>query len=545
MKDTKILVVVPKYLTRAIPHFAMKANYNYFFPLGLGYISSVMKKEGYDVDCLNLNHHEGTIEKIMNKFLDKKSYDFACTGNNALGYNITEIIANCVHEHDTKPSFILGGPIITSEPELVFNELKPDFGIIGEGERTIIELLEHLEKNKRDFKKVKGIVYKDENGKAVFTGKREPIENIDSLPWPDFEGFEFEKQLDNLHSNYHYSTHIFDYPRVYPILGSRGCPFNCTFCYHYDRYRQRSIDNVMEELTTMVKKYKINVILPYDECLSANRERLYELCRRIKKLREEISWDLKWCPQLTVHNIDKESIKVLKDSGVDTISYGFESYSPIVLKSMRKPITPELINRTFHETINAGIGIQANLIFGDVAETKETAKETLDWWKKNCKGQIGMGFIQPYPGSEIYNYCLKKGIIKDKLNFIKNEISQGHWFNMTEKMSDEEIKQLKKEILDLTSEYCEFVRPISITKTKPNIYEFRVKCPFCSEINDYKNCFIKNIWSYGFYMVCRHCHMRFFIVSFIQKLAYKHYSKVRALRDAQIRIVEYFRKKRL
>ncbi len=540
--DARILVVVPRYELRATPHFANKINYNYFFPLGLGYISSVLKKTGCSVDCLNLNHYNGTTEELIEKALNRKEYDFVCTGNNALGYDITEKIIKSVKKHESKPKFILGGHIITSEPELVFNELKIDFGVLGEGEETIIELLEHLNEEK-DIKRVKGIIYKNKNNKVIITEKREPVKNIDTLPWPDFEGFEFEKQLDNLHCNYHYTTHAFDYPRVYPILGSRGCPFNCTFCYHDSVYRNRSIDNIMEELNTMVRKYKINVILPYDECLAANKQRLFDLCKEIKKLREEISWELRWSPQLTVHNIDREAMEIMKDSGVDTVAYGFESCSSKVLKSMRKPITPELINRAFHETMNAKIGIQANLIFGDVAETKETAKETLDWWEKNCKGQVGMGFIQPYPGSRIYEHCLEKGIIKDKLEFIKNGISLDNWYNMTNNMSDEEIKQLKKEILSLMSKYLKFVRPISMKKMKENIYEFKVRCPYCGKINDYKNCFIKNKWSYGFYMLCRECHMRFFIVSFIQKAAYKHYPKVRGLRDLQLKMSDYIKKK--
>lgn len=533
-KDIKILVVVPRFF---------EAEHHYIFPVGLGYISSAMKKEGYYVNCLNLNHYKGTINELIAKKLNEKKYDFACTGNNALGYAETKAIIDGVRGHYSKPRFILGGAMLTSEPKLIFEDLKPDFGVIGEGEETIIELLDCLNKG-RDLKKVRGIIFRNEAG-SFLTEKRKPIENIDSLAWPDTEGFEFAKHLENMHCNDYYFTHVFDKPRVYPILGSRGCPFNCTFCYHYNRYRQRSIDSIMDELAARVKEYKINLILLNDECFAVDKERLYEFCRRIKKLREELPWELKWAMQLTVQHVDSEMLRIMKDAGCDSVSYGFESYSKEVLKSMRKPIIPEQINNAFHETLKAGLGIQANLIFGDIAETKETAKITLDWWKKNCKGQIGLGFIQPYPGSEIYEHCLKKGIIKDRLDFIKNEIAADHWYNMTDKMTDKEIRQLKKEILSSAGKYCKFEKPIYIRKEKEKVYKVRVKCPFCGSINEYKNCFVPRRWAYGFYMLCRKCKMRFFIVGWVQKLAYKYYSITRVMRDLQLRILEYFRKKNL
>ena len=194
-------------------------------------------------------------------------------------------------------------------------------------------------------------------------------------------------------------------------------------------------------------------------------------------------------------------------------------------------------------TLKYGFGIQANFIFGDVAETKETAKETLDYWKKKCGGQIGLGFIQPYPGSEIYKHCLRNGIIKNRLKFIENDIATGLWLNMTDKMSDEEVKELKEEILDSVSEYCEFVRPNSIKKDGKNSYEVEVKCPYCNKIVNYKNCYIKNKLTYGFYIVCRECHMRFFIVSLLQKIAYNNYSRIITLRDLQKAIIKKIKKK--
>ena len=519
----KILLIVPRYKP------GDKVNYNYHFPLGLAYISAVIKKSGFEVDCLNLNYIRGTINDILNKKLDSKLYDFVCTGGNTLLYQTIETILNIVKNHKSKPKSIIGGPIITSEPEVIFKALNPDFGVIGEGEETIIDLFKCMEKNK-DLNKVQGIIYKQENN-IIITSKRKSITNLDSLPWPDFDGLEGEKQFEHICTNYNYYLNSTDYPRVYTLLSSRSCPFQCTFCYHYDTYRKRSLNNVMDELVTNVKKYKINIIVIYDECFATDKERLYEFCKRLKNLKQEISWDLKWSCQLRVEGIDSYILKEMKESGCDEISYGFESFSPIVLKSMKKNIKPEQIDYVFKETLKAGIGVQANFIFGDIAETNETIKETLDYWKNNCKGQISLGYIQPYPNSQIYQHCLTKGLIKDKLEFIKNDLSKELWLNMTNKMSDKDIKQLKKEMIISFSKYVKFVVPKSIKRMQKNIYSMDVKCPFCNQIIKYKNCYINNKWNYGFKMTCRNCHMRSYIVSFLRKVAYRYYPQIRAIRD--------------
>lgn len=539
----KILVVVPRY------NLTNKKNYDYSFPFGLGYISSVMKKAGYEVDCLNLNHLDGSAEYLVSKALNSKKYDAVCSGHMGIGYAIIEKIIHSSKNHITKPKIIIGGSIMTAESKLMFESLKPDFGVIGEGETTIIELLECIEKNKnpdKNLDNVKGIIYW-KNGKSAFTKPREIIKDLDSIPIPDFEGFNFEEQLDNMTANSS-PYGLFDYPRVYPILCSRGCPFQCTFCYHSIgmRYRTRSINNVVQELKNAIKKYKINTILIYDDLFSINKERLYEFCRRIKKILKELKWECKWACQMSVQNVDDEMLTTLKEAGCYAISYGFESYSPIVLKSMKKPITPQQIDNAVKLTMKHKLIMQGNFIFGDVAETKETAKETLDFWKKNCKGQIYIGFIQPYPGSEIYAHCVEKGIIKDRLDFIKNKMNITNWFNMTDKMTDEEVLQLRKEILKARRKYSNFMVPIKTRKEeKENRYSFLVKCPFCKEKIFYRNFTLQDKIVYTVWTSCKNCKMRFGITSPVYKFGLEHYEKIDFLRRQYLTIRNNILKKRL
>jgi radical SAM superfamily enzyme YgiQ (UPF0313 family) len=507
-KTLRILLVVPRYSGLE------SVNYNYTFPLGLGYLSSVMKQAGYDVKVLNLNHQAGTITKILNQWMDKEKYDVIATGHTGMGFSIVKKITDVARRHSSKPHIILGGALITSEKELMFKTLRPDYAVYGEGEVTIIELLKCIQKN-GDFKKVEGILFEDNRGNIVITNPRKPIKDINKLPFPDFEGLGFEEYLNNQFTNTFYYYNSYDFPRTLPILASRSCPFQCTFCYHSigTGYRERSIDNVMEEIELMIKKYDINSIAIYDDLFSARKERILEFCKRISKINENRSHKIRWTCQLSVTNVDDKLLKILKSAGCDVISYGFESFSEEVLKSMHKPITPKQIDSALKATMAAQIGIQANFIFGDPAETVETSKKTLEYWKRECKGQVRLVFVQPYPGSEIYKRCISRGIIKDKIDYIKNDMTKDVIFNMTNSMTDKDIKALSKNIEKLGLKYYKFIIPLSVIK-KDGMYKVTIKCPFCNDRTVYGNYFLQNRLIYATYgLVCRSCNMRFNVIS--------------------------------
>jgi len=460
-----------------------------------------------------------------------------CSGHIGIGYSAIEKITNAVKNHPTHPKIILGGTLITSEPQLILKSLKPNFIVVGEGEITIIDLIESIE-NKSDPSRVDGIGFINAQGETILTKPRELIKDIDSIIFPDFELLGFKEFLDKQSNGANYCE--LDFPRSYPLLCSRGCPYQCTFCYHSIgiKYRERSLDDIFKEINLAIKKYQINSLTIHDDLLSLNKDRLYEFCKRIKEISKNLKGKIVWSCQVLVNTLDRELLFTLKDSGCNLISLGFESYSSIVLKSMKKPITPQEIDNAVKLAQEVQIGLQANFIFGDIAETKETARETLKYWKTSCNGQVQLGFIQPYPGSEIYDKCIKKGIIKDKLEFIKNNMAHTNWFNMTDNMSDNEIKDLKKEIVGQRWKHCKYIVPIKKIKRNSKRYNLIVKCPFCNETINYNNASIRNSLHYVIWMSCKKCHMRFYVSSRIYRFEMKHYEKLDFLRRNYLRITD-------
>jgi len=532
---TKILMVIPKY-----EPITNKKNYHYSFPMGIPYISASLKKAGYEVNCLNLNHHDGTIEETIKKALDKEKYDFVATGNNALGYWVAKKILDSAKEHSSKPKTILGGPIITSEPKVIFEDLQPDFGIIGEGEETTINLIKGIE-SKKDLKKIKSIIY-NEKGKTILTEKGKPPMNVDLLPFPDIESFGYSEWLEHSNCNAVPSHGTFDYPKTYLLVASRSCPFQCTFCYHDNNfYRTRSIKNIMQELNQVIEKYKINRIIIQDELFALDQKRLEDFCQEMKKLLQKFPWKIRWFTQMRVDKVNEKNLLMMKEAGCDIVGYGFESFNNTVLKSMRKQIRGEQIEKAFYETLKAGMGIEANFIFGDVAETKETAYETLNWWKKHARGQIYLDFIQPYPDSEIYRHALKKGVIKDKLELIQGLGGRGNLvWNFTDNMSNEEVNKLNRDILKALSKYRKVTKPLSIKK-QGRTYSLEVRCPHCHTIYTMQNCIIPNKWFFGFGLTCRNCNLIYYLASSLKKLAYKNFDKTKMINRLAKKLINSFK----
>ncbi|MBF0235852.1 MAG: cobalamin-dependent protein, partial [Desulfamplus sp.] len=362
--------------------FGQKLGHYYTFPLGLAYISSVLKSAGHYVRCLNLNHREWPSESLAEALQTFKP-DVVGTGGLSPHYPmLRDILATSKALRPTAIT-IIGGGAVSSEPELVLESTLADIGVIGEGEITSVELLNALATG-RDLSEVDGLIYKDSNGNLRKTKPRTAIKNLDSIPYPDYDGFEIEVLLDSLKSSDSYHLNFSDNPRVLDIISSRSCPYPCTFCFHPlgKTYRQRSLDNFFAELDYVIKKYRITQLSIMDELFAANHEKLKDFCYRIK------SYNIEWVIQLHVSIVNETVLHLMRDAGCRSISYGIESMNDLVLSSMKKNTSRSMTHKSLQMTYDAAICIQGNLIFGDPAETFETACDSLTWWSNNRHFQV-------------------------------------------------------------------------------------------------------------------------------------------------------------
>ena len=171
----------------------------------------------------------------------------------------------------------------------------------------------------------------------------------------------------------------------------------------------------MKELAYFHEKYQFNLLVILDELFAPKRERLVEFSAAIKKLKQERKWDLVWTFQTHANvGLTQDDILTAKDAGCYAFSYGMESASETVLTSMRKKSHPRQIAEVIPMCERAGVGFGGNFIFGDPAETPQTIKETMTFFRDHCTNlHMSLGSIQPYPGSTLYVNSLKNKTIPD------------------------------------------------------------------------------------------------------------------------------------
>lgn len=494
MKKFNLLLVVP--------FFSEGGHAFSSITSGTAYINSALRNHGFNVECFCMSGESENPTKLLMRKIVESEIDVVLCGGLTFQYKNLKTIFDTAKEVNRGIITIGGGGGFTSEPVLFSEMCGVDFAVIGEGEITVCELIDAIIYGS-DVSHINGLVYKDENGEYTFTGHREPIADLDSIPFPSYEGLPIEKEMSYATPLSGFNTFFADEPRLIQIIYSRSCPFKCSFCFHPtgDKYRNRSMDNFFEELDLYVNNYDINGIVIVDECFRMD-DSVFEFCRRMKQ------YNLKWVVSLVAKTVTYEKLVALKEAGCCSVSYGIESMSEAVLKDMRKPANVEIIERALKLTMEAGISIQGNLIFGAEAETPETVRETLGWWLKNREYQLALNIVTPYPGSAYYDNCVKRGIIKDRREYIELGCP---WVNMSN-LSDLEFERLIA-LISLPSDakvawdfacHSEIIETIPACKGDENRVSMKLRCYHCGEIHTYGNLPVSAV-AKPFYMPCRSC----------------------------------------
>ena len=215
-----------------------------------------------------------------------------------------------------------------------------------------------------------------------------------------------------------------------------------------------------------------------DELFATNTKRVFEFCRKIKPLR------IPWQCQLRVPGVDDDLLKTMKNSGCYLVSYGFESASNTVLKSMKKGITVKQIEKVIPLTSKNKLNMQANFIFGDPGETLETAEETLNFARRFKSHYISLLFVKPYPGSQLYHDLIKKNAIKNLWHFwIHSTYDEGsRMINMTS-LPDIEFTLLKARVfLENMQQNYYTIKDMKIISE--NIFVLAINCPICKKTSE-------------------------------------------------------------
>lgn len=464
----KVLVLMPRLVN--------KIGEGYQFPLGIAYISASLKKAGFSVVTANLNHIEGDVYDILDQLITDNDIDIVATGGISVQFNtIFEIVRDAKRIRPDVRT-IIGGGLITAEPDIAMQALEyADYGVIGEGEETICDLLLALE-DKQDLHVVDGIIFKAD-GKYMQTRHREEVTNLDALPWPDYAGFDLDKYLELPPPD----VNNLGEERLAFILGSRSCPYNCTFCFHTvgRKYRKRSIESISEEIEHLVKQYNVKFLFMADELFGVDKLRVQQFCDLMKK------FDLPWRGSFRVDEIDELTVRTLKDGRCAIIGLGLESADNRILKSMRKKITIEQIERALQIIHEANVPFSGNFIFGDIEETVETATNTFDWWLAHPQYNINLWMVVSYPGSHLYQHACANGLIADRIDYLKKSCPA---INVS-RLAPEELNWLVKNVMEMPAKRASSVAATQLIRTNRETNRMTISghCAQCGSENTWED----------------------------------------------------------
>lgn len=358
--------------------------------LGTVLLGTVLKERGYDVR----SYVETVVELDLEDVLTADAVGISTTtSTSSRAYEIAKIVKKA-----GIPVF-MGGPHVTYMPDEALEVC--DYVLRGEADETIVDFIKALETG-MGFEAITGLSYK-KNGEVIHNKTTSYCKDMDKLPCPDFsivKGLEKEarKKLE-----------------ITPIMTSRGCPYDCSFCsvtgMFGQKYRFRSKEKVIEELQ-LHKDNGGGWVFFYDDNFSADKKRTKELLR----LMIEKGLTPSWTAQVRVDVAkDPELLDLMKRSNCHTVYIGFESVNPETLKAYNKKQSVEDIKTCIKKLHDYGIRIHGMFVFGSDNDTVETIHQTVSFAKKNNIESVQFMILTPLPGTSFFREMEKQNrfITKD------------------------------------------------------------------------------------------------------------------------------------
>ncbi|OHA48796.1 MAG: hypothetical protein A2W59_02100 [Candidatus Terrybacteria bacterium RIFCSPHIGHO2_02_41_19] len=397
----KILLINPPYTNFE----GMRKSAGNTMPLNLAYLAAYLKsKIACDIKIMDSEAESMGYKEVEEEI---KEYSPDLVGITTLTPPMKHVIkiTQITKKINPKCKVALGGVHPTAFPEMTLKETGADFAVMGEGEITLYEIVKSMSDNSIKTEDIGGICWKKENGNIIKNKSREYIENLDELPFP-------ERGLFDLNKYYSAPTKkVSDEPMATPILTSRGCAFKCVHCISNllwsRRVRFRSSDNVVKEIEEIVNKYNIREFNILDDTFTLKKDRLMEICRKIIEKNLKIFWI---CFS-RVNTIDEEMADIMYKAGCRKISFGLESGSQKILDLMNKNATVEMGRRAVEAIRKHKIEAHASFMFGNIGETKETIRETINFAKELDIDNATFFITSPLPGTHLYEVAKEKGYI--------------------------------------------------------------------------------------------------------------------------------------
>lgn len=371
-------------------------------PLGIAYMAGVLQENNIDVEILDASAEDMDFKDVEKELLKRKPDLVALT---ALTPTIGRALETAQVVKETLPDSIvvMGGYHPTFNFIETLEDENVDIVIRGEGEYIMLNLVQALE-NQSSLHDVKGIVFEDKNSKEIVVNPEAPlIQDLDELPFPALNLLPMKKYR-LLDMDTHMTT----------MITTRGCPMQCSFCssaaMHGKKIRERSVENIVDEIEYLNTNYDIDTIAFMDDTFTLKKRKVMAICDEILKRNIEIMWG---CTS-RVDTLDEKLLKKMKEAGCITIFIGVESADQQQLDNMCKNTTIAKIENAFKIAHKLKIRTIASVALGMPGDTKEIMNKTVKFVHKLKPNYAIYSLATPYPGTRFYKEAFEKNLIKIK-----------------------------------------------------------------------------------------------------------------------------------
>lgn len=396
-------------------------------PIGLAYVAAVLEERGVQVGIVDAvgdapaqilpdagSRHFVRVGLTDEEIVARVPADTTVLGVSCMfseEWPFTRSIIEALRRAFPNVPIVAGGEHITAAPEFSMRDCPAiDACVLGEGEETFAELVETL-RTGGSIAAVAGLAY-IENGTVRRSASRRRMREIDNIPWPAWHLVPLANYLDN---GYGFGIGRI---RSYPILASRGCPFECTFCSNPQmwttRWYARDPEDVLDEMGWALETYGVTNFDFYDLTAIVRKDWIHEFCRRLIERGYKMSWQLPTGTRSEA--LTEDILPLLYESGCRYLVYAPESGSPSVLKRIKKKVHLDRMKGSMRQAVEAGLTVKCNFVVGFPDETSSELWETVRFcFQLAAVGihDVNVGPFCPYPGSELFVQLQSQGRIAE------------------------------------------------------------------------------------------------------------------------------------
>ncbi|NQT90522.1 MAG: B12-binding domain-containing radical SAM protein [Candidatus Omnitrophica bacterium] len=423
------------------------------FPTGLGIVAACLKKAKKDFKVYD-SYVDGSTKGFLNTIAKEQPDIVLISGYlGNFGYAFIKDVARGIKAAAKDALIIIGGPITASIPDLLISNTRVDFVVVGEGEITIIELLDAIEK-KANPSQVKGLCLRGLSGEAFFTGRRKRINDLDNLsPFPMYDSFNIRAYIDYLQET----------GRCWEIVTSRGCSHRCRFCKltFGGKLTFYSCETVIGHMDHVFEKYGIDRFSFVDDNFLNSRNRASAFLDRLENSPRRFKWRFQGRADAISLRMVERMLKV----GLFDISFGIESASQKMLSAYGKGLN---IKRAADNlaAISGMLDIHASFVIGGPGENWSTIKETARFIRKLKLRRSVIYILTLFPGTALYDEGVQDGLIKDEEEYCMNlgPIYDRPYVNMSE-LSDRDLLKARDLLVETAAEFGPYFSESQLSST--------------------------------------------------------------------------------